>query len=181
MGRESRGSPILSSAVSRARVAACRKRIYANRGRGWRGEMGQRKPRKKSGTESRFGGSVKIEPADLCGDPDSSRWATYNIKLTRRLFTRCRGAAPGRGCYRQLHAGARSRNELFRERRAATNGKKGVGRGEISVRFSLVEGKYCRWHHPLLQKRRNEGRNASVITRTETKLRIVWSTIALTG
>lgn len=113
-------------------------------GEGGEARWGRGNRGKKSGTESRFGGSVKIEPADLRGDPDSSRWATYNIKLTRRLFTRCRGAAPGRGCYRQLHAGARSRNELFRERRAATNGKKGVGRGEISVRFSLVEGKYCR-------------------------------------
>ena len=109
-------------------------------GGGNRGEKIKRDRERKRERE-RDVGSVKNRAgrfARRSGDSSSRLDVCINIKLTRRLFTRCRGATPGRGCYRQLHAGARSRNELFREpRRSATNGKKGREGGEGRTRRNI--------------------------------------------
>lgn len=173
---ESYPSPIIGSFTS-AHVVARRKRIRAKSWarvgpvEGW--------PR-DSRSLDRYRDRPRRNFTDSC-------LSAYNIKLTRlALFTRFSSlSSDARSCYRQLHARQRSRNELFSvggRKNGVSGRERGLGKYRCTV--SLVEGKYCRWHDtpPLAEAWRNEGRNASVITRrTEAKLRIVWSTIALTG
>lgn len=133
MVREWRGSPMLSSAVSRTRVAARGKRMQANRSEGApaRGREMARGNRGKKARPRPWIGQNRADPS--LSLPLS---ATYNIKLTRRLFTRCRGADRTWPCYRQVHAAARSRNELFRQRRRDEREKtEGVG-GNIGTVLS---------------------------------------------